>query len=449
MKIAFYTLGCKLNQSETFSMANILKREGYAIVNTDKSPHICIINTCTVTHHSDQRCRQMIRKFIKSNPDAAIIVTGCYAESEPDKIKSIPGVTKVIGNIEKSHIVELVKEIEKDFIKQKRKNHDTEYILEKTESSYEAKETEKEDVLFCGSSGDIGRTRAFVKIQDGCNSGCSYCIVPKVRGISRSVPVSYIVDEIKKAVLLGYPEIVLTGVHIGVYGKDNSNFPDLQGLLKEINKICPPGRLRLSSIEPDEFSDGLIEIIALSDSICKHVHIPLQSGSDEILKKMNRQYNIDKFINLVGRIINRCPFIAIGTDIIAGFPGETELMFKSTLDAVKSIPFTYIHVFPYSNRKGTVSSLWKDDVSSFDKKNRVKMIKDISNEKALNYRKKFIGHTLKVVVETTRHKNSNNLIALSDNYLKVLLDGPDDLMRKLLYVKILGEREGFLYGTSI
>ncbi len=426
MKIAFYTLGCKLNQSETFSIANQLHSSGYEVVSIDKNPDVCIINTCTVTNHSDQRSRQMIRKFIKDHPSSLIIVTGCYAERAPDELKKISGVTMVIGNSDKKEIVNILNKMQNR-------------VSEKIETD-----------IYKTVCGEIGKTRTFIKIQDGCDASCSYCIVPKVRGKSRSIANNDILAEISKAVKLGYPEIVLTGVHIGAYGKDISENLNLAALLKEALKICQPARIRLSSIEPEEITDELIEIIISSKYICRHLHIPLQSGTDEILKKMNRNYTIKKYINLLNKINSISKEISLGTDIITGFPGESEILFNNTLEIIHSLPFSYIHVFPYSRREGTEAYNLNETVSSKENERRVRLIREISNKKLINFKKMFIEKTLSAVIETTRNKQTGKLVGLTDNYIKVLLNGSNDLVKKTVQVKIKEITEdSYVYGEIL
>ncbi|MBI5417483.1 tRNA (N(6)-L-threonylcarbamoyladenosine(37)-C(2))-methylthiotransferase MtaB, partial [Candidatus Poribacteria bacterium] len=426
MKVTFYTLGCKLNQSESISMANELNSSGYEIISESEKPEICIINTCTVTSHSDQRCRQMIRKYIKENPNAIIIVTGCYAERNKNEILQISGVNLVIGNLEKANIVEHIEKI---------RNTDCE-IKEKNE-------------IYASVCGDIGKTRAFIKIQDGCNFGCSYCIVPKVRGKSRSVPIDLILKEIEKVVNFGYPEIVLTGINIGAYGKDIPDYPNLYELLKEILRISSHSRIRLSSIEPDEVTDEIINLIVENQNICRHLHIPLQSGTDEILKLMNRRYSIKNYINVLDRVIKNCSNIALGTDLIVGFPGETDALFQKTKELVESLALNYIHVFPYSRREGTASYLINETVTEKEKKERVKIVRDIFNKKMLNYKKQFINKTLKAVIETTRHHGTGKLVCLTDNYLRVLIDGNDSLMKKSISIRIKECSDDILYWEII
>ncbi len=380
MKIAVLTLGCKTNQAESNYIKNAAVSSGHSIVTLKDSPDICIINTCTVTAKSDYQSRQIIRRALKTG--ARVLVTGCYSEISADEIKAISPDLKVIGNLQKSNIIKIL-------------GIDTETIA----LNYFP-----------------DRSRPFVKIQDGCNYACSYCTIPKARGRSRSRAVEEIVSEISMLEDNGFAEVVLTGIHIGHYGYDLEPKVSLSHLLDNILSGTDRTRIRLSSIEANEIDDRLLEL--LSDKrVCPHLHIPLQSGDDLILKQMKRPYSRQYYINKVQEVLKRFPGIALGTDIIVGFPGEGEAEFLNTRTLVEEVPFSYLHVFPYSDRPGTLSAGMSAQVSPESRKARAQVLKTIDIDKRKAYRHVQIGRSLNVVCE--KRLQNGLYTGKSGNYLNV------------------------------
>jgi threonylcarbamoyladenosine tRNA methylthiotransferase MtaB len=400
MKIAIQTLGCKVNQSESASIEGNLLKDEYEIVQSVDDADICIINTCTVTSKSDYQSRQLIRKSARSG--AKVIVTGCYAQLKSDDLEHMEGVSRVIGNSEKNEIADIISHINGNG--------------EKTT----LKVTGPDSPLYRQTYHST-RSRAFLKIQDGCDKSCSYCSVKFARGKSRSLRVEDVVSSAQDMEKSGYREIVLTGVHIGSYGHDLRPVSSLPAIVEELSELCPETRFRLSSLEPGELHDDLLSILKRKN-ICSHLHIPLQSGSDNILKTMNRGYNTTKYKQVINRLITEYSDIAIGTDIIAGFPGETDEDFNNTMKFVDSIPFSYLHVFPYSRRPDTTAYSMEGQVGNSVKKIRVKKLIELGFNKKYHYLKKHVGTTLNVIIEkkSATHGLYN---AISDNYLKLMVRG--------------------------
>jgi threonylcarbamoyladenosine tRNA methylthiotransferase MtaB len=400
MKIAIQTLGCKVNQSESASIEGNLLNNNHQIVKHDDTPDICIINTCTVTAKSDYQSRQLIRKAARSG--AKVIVTGCYAQLKPDDLANIEGVTKVIGNADKNNILNIIAGLDGITDKETIKITSPDFPLFK--QPYHST-----------------RTRAFLKIQDGCNLSCSYCAINRARGKSRSLNVE---NAIKSALSMekdGYKEIVLTGIHIGSYGFDLNPRSSLSEIVHTLSGACPKIRFRLSSLEPSEINRELL-LLLKRNNICNHLHVPLQSGSDKILKSMNRGYSTSSFKQVINRIVKEYPQTSIGTDVIVGFPGETEEDFNHTMQFIESMPFSYLHVFPYSRRPDTRAFSMDEQIKDTIKKDRVKKLLELGKIMKINYLTKHLGSTLNVIVEKTSstHGYYN---AISDNYLKLLVKG--------------------------
>ena len=399
-KVAIYTLGCKLNQAESSAIADALNKNDYQIVRFDEMSDVYIINTCTVTHTSDSKSRQAIRKAIKRNPNAFVVVTGCYAQICPEEIAKIKGVNLIVGNFDKQNIPMLLNDnfMEDTFRSAKIiHNSSSEHFIKMPISNYD-------------------RTRAFVKIQEGCKNYCSYCIIPYARGMPRSCKPDDIFAEIEKLIKRGYREIVLTGIHVGSYGLDiapPTNFTELVGGLVE---LAGEFRIRVSSIEPNEITEELINIIAQSDKLCAHLHIPLQSGDDSILSAMRRKYDTSYYEKLIKSIRNRIPDIAITTDVMVGFPGEDEETFKNTYDFCKKIHFSEMHVFKYSIRKGTPAAQMHNQVAAEDKECRSRKLINLAYEMSKTYRERFLGKRLNVLIEKVLGGHAEGI---SNNYLRV------------------------------
>ncbi len=427
------TLGCKVNHCESESIIQLLKESGWTSVPLGEDAGFCIINTCTVTRKAAMQSRQAVRLAIRSNPRARIIVTGCYAQTEPDDIKKIKGVHYIIGHAGKHKIPEIITSTEeKDFVFPVTIYNDI--INEKTF---------KQMPVALGE-----RTRPFLKIQDGCNAFCTYCIVPYARGRSRSMPLKNILDNIIRIKKSGYREVVLSGIHLGRYGLDLSPQTNLAELIKYINESRAIERVRLSSIEPLELTEAIIKTVAESDIFCRHFHIPLQSGDDLILKKMRRPYTRSMFRKLLYRIHELIPDAAIGVDTIIGFPGETEEAFENTYNLIEELPATYLHVFPFSSRKGTPASSFPDKVPSKIIKERCKTMRDLGNIKKKEFYKKNIGKKVEVLIEAKRDKATGFLKGMTSNYLPIFLSGNNDLKNTIVDAKIKKiNNDDSLFGT--
>lgn len=395
MKVGICSLGCKVNIYESELVTNILKNNNYTVVDFEDKADIYIINTCSVTNESDKKSRKMINRAKKNNPAAIIIVMGCYSQVNAEDID----VDIVLGNKDKSKIVEIIEE----YIKTKQKKK---IIYDLTKVDFEKMEITNFD----------SHTRAFVKIQDGCNAFCSYCIIPYVRGRVRSKDPEDVIKEVTTLVEKGYKEIVLTGIHTGRYGTDiNTNLEELLNKLVNIPNIY---RIRLSSIEINEITPGIKELLKENKVMAKHLHIPLQSGSNKILKLMNRRYNKEEFLSMVDNLRD-IPDISLTTDLIVGFPNEDEEEFNETIDTLKKIGFTKIHTFPYSKRKGTPAATMDNQVFPEEKKKRVHRILDLSNKYEHNFYESKIGKIYDGVVEV--HSNGTTIVHTS-NFIPVIIN---------------------------
>ncbi len=422
MKYSVVTLGCKVNQyesealEESFSERGCLRCAPRSIrgeeLSPDIAPDVCVVNTCTVTQKASMQSRQAIRRAIRSNPDALVIVTGCYAQTCPEDIAKIPGVHCIFGNSEKKRIPELVDS----------------YLKAKACSAKIVRDDARVSRFFQDMPATPGgsRTRSFLKIQDGCDSFCTYCIVPHARGASRSLPPGDVLKKIEILKKAGAREIVLTGIHLGAYGRDLDERTSLYELLLKIRGADLVERVRLSSIEPREATDEIVELAARWEGFCPHFHIPLQSGDDEILKKMNRPYTREFFRDLVLKIKKNIPDAAVGVDCLIGFPGETEKAFRNTFDLIDEIPATYLHVFPFSPRKGTPAWTFPGKVQTAEIKRRCNSMRKLGKEKKRRFFESFVGKTLSVLVEEQRDGDTGMLKAMSSNYIPVLLEGPDE-----------------------
>ena len=399
MKVGICTLGCKVNAYESEYVISLFQKRGYEISSFEDICDVYIINTCTVTNQSDSKSRKMIHQAIRRNPDACIVVMGCFIQANQDY--SIEGVNIYIGNKEKSKVVDLVEEF---FANQK----NIQNVYSNLGNEFEDMEIEN----------FVGRTRAFVKIQDGCENFCSYCIIPYVRGKCRSKQKEKVIEEITTLVNNGYQEIVLTGIHTGNYGRDLNT--DFASLLKEIVNISNLYRLRISSIEITELTKEVLDILKNYSVIADHLHIPLQAGSDSTLKRMNRKYDTRYFEHKMAAIRNIRPDISISTDVIVGFPGETEEDFKETYEFCKKMKFSKIHVFPYSVREGTPASKFPNQVDAKIKKERAKKLISLSEKLEQEYMKKFLNTKVEVLIEQTK---DNNSYGHTSNYLSVKLKG--------------------------
>ena len=431
-KVAFYTLGCKMNFHETAYMEELFKKAGWEVVNFDEEADVYIVNTCTVTSTADAKSRKILRKAKQRNPKALVVATGCYSEVYPEEVEKVKEVDFITGNVEKFSILELVErrlkgELPRIHVKGVWKDSNF-YPL--TIRHYE------------------GRTRAFLKVQQGCELFCSYCIIPKARGKMVSEKPQRVIEQVKELVDAGYKEIVLTGTHLGAYGVDLKDGWNLARLVKEIIKVPGLYRLRLSSVEPVEFSEELIEVVTGSSKVAPHLHIPLQSGSNKVLELMRRRYTAEDYRRVVEKILSLRPEICIGTDVMVGFPGEGKSEFEETKKLIEELPFGYLHVFPYSKREGTVAARMKDTVSHEEKKERAEILREIGKEKSIAYRERFLGRELDCIVLSSLTDGRST--ALSGNYIRVILSEnlkPGEVV-KVKLTKV-GEKREENYGEVV
>ena len=401
--VAFHTLGCKLNFSETSTIAKQLEDAGFAKVKIDENPDVVVINTCSVTDHSDAKCRNIVRRSLNSNSVAYIVVIGCYAQLKPQEVAAIEGVDLVLGANEKFNLPNLLKNLSK------RQNAEI--------RACEIKEVREFVPGF--SSGD--RTRTFLKVQDGCDYFCAFCTIPLARGRSRSASVNNTVKQAESAVKAGAKEIVLTGVNIGDFGKGNGE--TLLDLIKELDKVEGVLRYRISSIEPNLLSEEIIDFVAKSDKFQPHFHIPLQSGSDDILSSMRRRYRTDLYRSRIEYIKNRMPNAGIGVDVIVGFPGECDSRFQETYDFINSLDISYLHVFTYSERPKTTALRIEDVIPVPIRQERNKMLRILSLKKQRSHYEKFIGLNRPVLVESSDYDGMH--YGYTPEYVRVAVKSPD------------------------
>ena len=420
------TLGCKVNQSESDIMAHQLKNSRWHPAPPKEKADLCIINTCTVTQKASMQSRQAVRQAIRSNPGARIIVTGCYAQTEPDEIGKIEGIHHIIGHADKSKIPDMVlSEKQAPCPRLLWKNIFSEHNFDPA-----------------AAATSRTRTRPFLKIQDGCDSFCTYCIVPYARGRSRSMPIENVLENIKQFRRAGFHEVVLTGVHLGAYGLDLTPKTGLTALLHRIYASNPIHRVRLSSIEPHELTDELIHLMAKAEIFCHHFHLPLQSGDDLILKKMHRPYTRSLFKNQVVKINELLPDAAIGVDTLIGFPGETQKAFENTYSLINDLPVTYLHVFPFSARKGTPAASYPQQVDSKTIKARCKKMRRLGLEKKKAFYQRFTGKSVEILIEDKRDKFTGLLKGISTNYIPVYVAGEDNVKNTLVHARIDGVKTG-------
>ena len=427
--VSIVTLGCKTNQFESVAMGEQLAAAGYRQIEFADGADLVIVNTCTVTAATDAQSRNLIRRARRFNPQARVVVTGCYAQIDPQSLSQIPGVALVIGNQEKLQLLEALSSFDETTKIQ---------VADIRNSSL---------IEPLSLSGFDQRSRAFVQIQNGCDAFCSYCIIPYARGRSRSVPVVAIVEQLKKLAENGYPEIVLTGIHIGNYGQDLSPQVNLLYLLQQIEKSSFAGRLRLGSIEPTELPEKLYQYIAAADWICPHFHIPLQAGDDVVLQRMNRHYTTTFFADLIERIHQLQPDAAIGLDVITGFPGETDQQFEYTFHLLELLPFSHLHVFPFSRRSGTPAATMPDQLSGTIIKQRAAQLRQLGEEKLHNFSRRFIGSELDIVIEAGESDGLRK--GLSENYLSIAVPAENAKPGKMIRVKIFDLREDLLLGDPV
>ncbi|MGM8213515.1 tRNA (N(6)-L-threonylcarbamoyladenosine(37)-C(2))-methylthiotransferase MtaB [Virgibacillus sp. W0430] len=419
-KVAFHTLGCKVNHYETEGIWRMFMEHGYERVDFDRQSDVYVINTCTVTNTGDKKSRQIIRRAVRKNPEAIICVTGCYAQTSPGEIMEIPGVDIVVGTQNRKKMIEYIEEHQK-----------TREPINGVSNIMKNRVFEEMDVPQFSD-----RTRASLKIQEGCNNFCTFCIIPWSRGLLRSRDPENVLKQAQQLVDAGYKEIVLTGIHTAGYGEDMPDY-NFAKLLQELeSKVQGLKRIRISSIEASQITDEVIQVLDQSEKIVRHLHIPLQSGSDTVLDRMRRKYTSAFYKEKIDKIKQALPRLAITSDVIVGFPGETEEEFMETYNFVKEIGYSELHVFPFSRRTGTPAARMDNQVEEAEKNNRVQRMIDLSNQLAEQYASTFDQEVLEVIPEEHGETDANTLIGYSDNYLKIQFSGPTNLIGKVVKVKL-------------
>ncbi len=419
--VAFHTLGCKVNHYESEAMMDLFKKQGYEIKDFDDIADIYVVNSCTVTNQAARKSRQLARRAKRVNPAAIVALVGCYTQVSPEEVKNIDGVDLFIGTSNRSNIVEYV-----------------ESVLDQGKADINILERQELNV-FEELRVDTLRetTRAYVKIEEGCDQFCSYCIIPYARGPVRSRKHASVVDEVKELVKRGVQEIILTGTHLGAYGYDWDKDNSLEQLIEYLVDIKDLEHIRLSSIEVTEISDRLLGIIANEEKLCPHLHLPLQSGSDKILKKMKRPYTKDEFRQVINKIRGKVADIAITTDLIVGFPGEDRESFQEHFEFVKKMAFSRLHVFPFSVREGTPAAGMKEQIPGDIKKEYSSRMRYLNEKLMLAYQQKHLGKIRKLIIEESRDHQTNFLTGVTDNYIRVLLDEDSKYMGKMVDVKLV------------
>lgn len=399
--VSFLTLGCKVNQYDSDAMRTIFLQQGYKAVKEEEEADVYVINTCSVTSIGDRKSRQMVRKIRRKHPQAVIAVAGCYAQIAPEIFEAMGDIDVIVGAQNRSKIVEYVEQAQK---KEKTINA-VKDIMSVTEF----------ENLYVDAEGET-KTRAFIKVQEGCDNYCTFCIIPFARGKLKSRKQKDAVEEIRRLVARGYREIVLTGIHLGNYGRDLHDGTSLATLVEELLRIPNLLRIRMGSIESVELSDDLINLIKDEPRVCRHLHLPIQSGSDAVLRRMNRHYRLPEYKKLISELREKIPGLALTTDLIVGFPGETEENFMETLETLRELRFSAIHVFPYSQRTGTPAAVFPNQVPGDIKKDRVHRVQELEKEISKEYRKTFLQKTVHVLIE---EEKNGYFEGLSDEYIRV------------------------------
>lgn len=431
--VAFHTLGCKVNHYETEGIWRMFMDQGYERVDFDHDSDVYVINTCTVTNSGDKKSRQIIRRAVRKNPEAIVCVTGCYAQTSPGEILEIPGVDIVVGTQDRKNMIRYIEEHKK-----------TREPINGVSNIMKNRVFEEMDVPEF-----TDRTRASLKIQEGCNNFCTFCIIPWSRGLLRSRDPESVIVQAQRLVDAGYKEIVLTGIHTAGYGEDLTDY-NFAKLLRDLEaKVIGLERIRISSIEASQITDEVIQVLDESEKIVRHLHIPLQSGSDTVLARMRRKYLTDYYYEKVEKIRQALPDLAITSDVIVGFPGETEEEYMETYNFIKKVGYAELHVFPFSRRTGTPAARMEDQVDEDVKNERVQQIIDLSEELAKEYALRYQDEVLEVIPEerVLDEENPNMLVGYTDNYLKVKFEGSQDMIGKIVRVKIT--KSGYPYNEGI
>jgi len=438
--VAVATLGCKVNQSESAAFRSCFEERGYSLASQNSPADIFIINTCAVTAKAAAQSRQLIRRVQRSNPRAKVVVTGCYAQIAPEKIREIETAPiSIVGNGDKHRIFEAALSGGSSVNKPFQQNRAGDFFNDITG---------QKEITELPVKRFSGRTRAFLKVQDGCNNFCSYCIVPHARGRSRSLAEDRVEHQALLFAEADHKEIVVTGIHVGHYGLDLMPSGSLLGLLKILSRATPKVRYRLSSLEPSEISRELLEFMQAAPNFMPHLHIPLQSGSDEVLQKMHRRYTVEEFIEKVMLGRKMLPAAAIGIDVLVGFPGETEDDYRHTYDLVATLPITYLHVFPYSKRPGTPAAKMPNQVPARIKEERVANLRKLDHKKRTAFYASRIGRVHPVLVEAVE-TNDGLAKGFTDNYIPVHFTATPDVANKIVPVKLERMQESFVIGKRL
>jgi threonylcarbamoyladenosine tRNA methylthiotransferase MtaB len=428
-KFKIITLGCRVNQAESAAIANRLAEAHWEPADPNEAADLCLINTCTVTRRAAMQSRQAIRRAIQQNPAARVAATGCYAATDPHALLKIKGLDGLISQKDKLNLPEILAPAAQPLPPLFPKDGGELLKSLPIEAAGSPKAAPTLPLT-------AARTRPLLKIQDGCNAFCTYCIVPYARGPSRSLPLPAVLDAVSRLSARGFLEVVLTGIHLGNYGKDLSPRASLTVLLQALLERPDPIQIRLSSIEPLELTDTLIELAAQDERICRHFHVPLQSGDAQVLKRMGRPYSPEMFSDRIARIRERLPEAAIGADVLVGFPGETEAAFEATCTLAEALPLTYLHVFPFSARPGTPACGFSDPVPVPCITQRCARLRQVGGHKRLTFHRRFIGRSLPVVTESRRDPQTGLLKGVSSNYLPVLFAGGDELVHRRVEVHL-------------
>lgn len=427
MRVAFATLGCRLNQFETDALVRAAGEAGHEVVDFADAADLYVVNSCTITHDADADTRQLVRRAARRaeqlrdgrTPRARVVVTGCMANADPDALAAMPEVSRVLGNREKERFFDLALGTGDERVHVAAADLGRRVRLARLRPA-----------------ADPRRSRAYLKIQDGCDYRCSFCIVPQVRGRSSSLPPAEVALQLREIVAAGVPEVVLTGVHLGTYGRDLRPRSDLAGLLRALVPELGAARLRLGSVDPHEVGDELIEQLAGDRRLCRHLHLPVQSGDDDVLRAMRRAHTVADLRALVPRLAAAVPGIHLGTDVIAGFPGESVAQFEATVDLLAGLPLASLHVFSYSERRGTAAASLPDPVPPAVRLARTRALRVVSERLSLTFRRGQLGARVPAVVYRARDRRSGSLVALTDNYIKVRLDGADALLGRAIELQI-------------
>jgi len=417
--VAFQTLGCKVNHYETEAVWQLFKDAGYGRVDFADHADVYVVNTCTVTNTGDKKSRQVIRRAIRQNPDSVICVTGCYAQTSPAEIMAIPGVDVVVGTQDRHKMIGYIEQFREERMP-----------INAVGNIMKAKVYEELDV-----PAFTDRTRASLKIQEGCNNFCTFCIIPWARGLMRSRQPEDVLKQAQQLVDAGYKEIVLTGIHTGGYGEDLKDY-NLAKLLKVLESVTGLERLRISSIEASQITDEVLDVLKDSPIVVRHLHVPIQSASDTVLRRMRRKYTMAEFGERITRLKEVLPDCAITSDVIVGFPGETEEEFMETFNFINDHKFSELHVFPYSKRTGTPAAMMDDQVDENIKEQRVARLIALSDQLAKEYASKYEGELLEIIPEEFSEEAGGRLVGYTDNYLRVAIEGDESLIGQLVRVKI-------------